>query len=323
MKQTIHVALLIVLVLLGGIACSAQYTGITPTSTPGLNIRHPLTTDQSILFPPDQDMMVLPNDLITVSVFGVTPVYSDVERVALDGSVKLPLAGMVHVGGLTITAAEKEISRAMEKAEYFHDAQVSIAITDMPDHLVTLVGGIERALPIVGKRRLLDVLSAAGGLPPTASTVIQIDRPGLSDPMYVDLGNDPAHSIAANIPIFAGDVITIGTIGEFFVVGAVTKPGAAPLQGARPTTVMQALASVGGTTPVAKESEARLIRTVGNNRSVIPLQLKDIQDGKIPDPVLQADDIIIVPTSTMKSLFRINNAAIFVSVAVAAAALFR
>lgn len=323
MKQTIYIALLIMLVLLGGTACSAQYTGITPTSTPGLNIRHPLTTDQSILFPPDRDMMVLPNDLITVSVFGVLPVYTDVERVALDGTVKLPLAGVVHVGGLTIIAAEREVSRVMEKAEYFHDAQVNIVITDMPDHLVTLVGAVERALPIVGKRRLLDVLSAAGGLPPTASTVIQIDRPGLPDPIYVDLGNDPAHSTAANIPVFAGDVITTGTIGEFFVVGAVTKPGAAPLQGARPTTVMQALASVGGTTPVAKLSEARLIRTVGNSRSVIPLQLKDIQDGKVPDPVLQADDIILVPTSTMKSLFRINNAAIVVSVAVAAAALFR
>jgi polysaccharide export outer membrane protein len=118
-------------------------------------------------------------------------------------------------------------------------------------------------------------------------------------------------------------VITTGTTGEFFVVGAVTKPGAAPLQGARPTTVMQALASVGGLTPVAKESEARLIRTVGNTRSVIPLQLKDIQDGKIPDPLVQADDIILIPTSAMKSLFRINNAAIIVSVAVAAATLFR
>lgn len=323
MRQTIRIALLVVIALLGGASCSAQYTGITPISSPGLNIRHPLTTDQSILFPPDRDMIVLPNDLVTVNVFGMTPPYTDVERVALDGTVMLPLAGMVHVGGLTIAAADREISRVMEVGGYFHDAQVNLVITEMPDHLVTLVGALQRAVPIVGKRRLLDVLSAAGGLPPTASTIIQIDRPGLTEPIYVDLGNDPAHSIAANIPIFSGDVITTGNVGQFFVVGAVTTPGVHPLDGSRPTTVLQALAAVGGPTPVADRSGARLVRTIGNSRSVIPIQIADIQHGLSPDPVLQADDIILVPTSTMKSIFRASNAAIAVSVAVALTAILR
>lgn len=323
MKQTLPIALLIVLLLLGGAECSAQYTGITATSTPGLNIRHPLTTDQSILFPPDRDMMVLQNDLISVSVFGVTPAYADIERVALDGTIKLPLAGMVHVGGLTITSAEKAISQAMEKAEYFHDAQVSIVINDMPDHVATIVGAVAKTVPLIGKRKLLDVLSVAGGLPPTASTLIQIDRPSLAEPIYVDLGNDPAHSIAANIPIFAGDVITTGDVGQFFVVGAVNSPGAHPLQGARPTTVLQAIASVGGTSPVAKRTDARLIRTTGNTRSVIPLQLADIEHGVVPDPVLQADDIILVPTSAMRSIFRTSNGALVVSAALALTAILR
>lgn len=323
MKLTINLALLIAVLLLCGATCSAQYTGVTPTSTPGLNIRHPLTTDQSILFPPDRDMVLLQNDLITVSVFGVNPPYTDVERIALDGTVRLPLAGIVHVSNLTIADAEKEISLAMERAEYFHDAQINVVINDMPDHVATVVGAVSKAVPIVGKRRLLDVLSAAGGLPPTASTIIQIDRPGVAESIYVDLGNDPAHSTAANIPIFSGDVITTGTVGEFFVVGAVTTPGSHPLQGARPTSVLEALASVGGTTAVAKKSDARLIRTVGNTRMVIPLQLADIQDGKIPDPVLQADDIILVPTSAMRSIFRTSNGALVVSAAVALAAILR
>ena len=71
--------------LFGGTAwCHAQYTGVASTSAPGLNVRHPLTTDQAILFPPQQDMTVLPNDIVVVSVFGVTPLYTDTERVALD-----------------------------------------------------------------------------------------------------------------------------------------------------------------------------------------------------------------------------------------------
>ena len=268
-------------------------------------------------------MTVLPNDLITVSVFGVLPAYTDIERVALDGTVKLPLAGVMHVGGLTLTAAEKAISVAMEKAEYYHDAQVSVVITEMPDHVATLVGSVSKTVPLVGKRKLLDVLSVAGGLPPTASTVVQIDRPSRTEPIFVDLGNDPVHSTAANIPIFAGDVITTGDVGQFFVVGAVVTPGAHLLQGSRPTSVLQALAAVGGLSGVAKRTDARLVRTVGNTRTVIVLQLADIEHGAAPDPVLQADDIIVVPTSALRSIFRSSNGALVISAALALTAILR
>ena len=76
---------------------AAQYTGVTATSTPGLNVRRPLTTDRAILFPPQRDQTLLPGDMITVSVFGVTPAYTDAERVSLDGTVRLPLAGKVAI----------------------------------------------------------------------------------------------------------------------------------------------------------------------------------------------------------------------------------
>jgi len=310
--------------LFGGTAwCHAQYTGVASTSAPGLNVRHPLTTDQAILFPPQQDMTVLPNDIVVVSVFGVTPLYTDTERVALDGNIHLPLAGVIRIGGLTITAAEQKIARLLEDKGLFHDAQVNLVISDMPDHVVTLVGAIGKTLPLVGRRRLLDVLSAAGGLPETASTVIKVDRPGLAEPIYVDLGNDPSTSVAANIPIFAGDVITTGNVGAFYVVGAVTTAGAHVMPGSRPMTASMAIASSGGTTEIARRNDSVLVRTVGNTRSAIPLPLKDIQEGKATDPVLQADDIILVPTSAFRTIFRTSNLPVFISLAVSLAAILR
>lgn len=323
MKKFYNFILLVSLLLSGTSWCHAQYTGVTPTTAPGLNVRHPLTTDQAILFPPQQDMTVLPNDVIAINIFGVTPSYTDTERVALDGTIHLPLAGIVRIGGLTITAAEQKIARVLEDQGLFHDAQVNLVISDMPDHVVTLVGAIGRTMPIVGQRRLLDVLSAGGGLPETASTVVKIDRPGLAEPIYVDLGNDPSTSVAANIPIFSGDVITTGTVGAYYVVGSVGSAGAHPLSGSRPITVSKAIASVGGTTETAKRDDSFLVRTTGNTRSVIPLKLKDIQSGKAPDPVLQADDIIVVPTSLLRSIFRTSNATSFISLAVSMAALLR
>lgn len=323
MKRLYDFIILVTLLLGGTTWCHAQYTGIAATSSPGLNIRHPLTTDQSILFPPQQDMTVLPNDLVVLTILGVNPAFSDTERVALDGTLHLPMAGVVHIGGLSLTAAEQKIARFLEEKELFHDAQVNLVISDMPDHVVTLVGAISKAFPIIGQRRLLDVLSTAGGLPETASTVIKIDRPGLAEPIYVDLGNDPSSSMAANIPIFAGDVITTGNVGTFYVVGAVGLPGAHILPGSRPVTALMAVATAGGATEASKKNDASLVRTVGNTRSVIPLPLKDIQAGKVPDPVLQADDIILVPTSVLRSIFRSSNATALASMAVSLAAILR
>jgi polysaccharide export outer membrane protein len=323
MKQVYNFIILVSLLLGGTAWCHAQYTGISASSSPGLNIRHPLTTDQAILFPPQQDLTVLPNDVVLLSIFGVNPPYTDTERVALDGTIHLPMAGIVHIGGLSITAAEQEISRFLEEKELFHDAQINLIISELPDHIVTLVGAIDKTLPVIGQRRLLDVLSAAGGLPETASSVIKIDRPGLAEPIYVDLGNDPSTSVASNVPIFSGDVITTGNVGAFYIVGAVGSPGLHPLPGSRPVTVMKAIASVGGVTEVAKRDDAILVRTVGDTRSVIPLHLKEIQEGKIADPVLQAEDIILVPSSVIRSIFRVSNATAMVSLAISMVALLR
>ncbi|SDF29015.1 polysaccharide biosynthesis/export family protein [Terriglobus roseus] len=323
MKKFYNFILLVSLLLSGTSWCHAQYTGVAATTAPGLNVRHPLTTDQAILFPPQQDMRILPNDVVVISIFGVTPAFTDTERVALDGTIHLPLAGIVSIGGLTSTAAEQKIAGVMEDQGLFHDAQVNLVISDMPDHVVTLVGAMGKTLPVVGQRRLLDVLSAAGGLPETASTVIKIDRLGLAEPIYVDLGNDPSTSIAANVPIFSGDVITTGNVGAVYIVGAVSSAGTHVLPGSRPMTVSMAIASAGGTTEVAKRDSSILVRITGNTRSVVPLRLKDIQEGKAADPVLQADDIILVPTSTLRSIFRFSNATAIVSLAVSMAALLR
>lgn len=295
---------------------SAQYTGVTATSAPALNVRRPLTTDESILFPPQRDSTLLPGDLITVSLFGVTPAYSDTERVALDGSVRLPLAGSVQLGGLSLSTAEARLSQYFEERDLFHDAQVSIQLTDGPNHAATFAGLIKAHVPIVGQRTLLDVLALAGGLPPTASTVIQIDRPGVPEPILVDIGNDPSKNLHANIPIFSGDLITTGDVGQFFIVGAVASPGGRPLSGARPVTLVQALTASGGTTSVANRSEAHLVRTLGDTRTITKINLARIQSGKDPDIVLQADDIVLVPSSAWKSAFRLSSATTLIAIAV-------
>ncbi len=304
MRRAFHLTLYLLLAALGTSPLRAQFTGVTPTSAPGLNVPQSLTTDQGLLFPQNREMQLLPGDLIEVKVYSVTPDYDDIERVALDGTVRLNLLGVVPVTGMSLKEVELKLSKQFEDAGQFHNAQISIIVNDAPSHIATLMGEVKATAPVVGNRRLYDVIAASGGLPPTASTVITVERPGVNTPIVVDVGNDPAHSQGGNIPIFAGDTIITGRVGAAYVVGAVSKPGIVPLNGATPTTVTQALAVSGGTTFPAVKDDTKLIRTIGTQRTVIPLHLKAIANGTEPDIALQSNDIILVPSNALRAILR-------------------
>ncbi len=289
-----------VLLILSACAAPAQFSGVSPSSAPGLNVRQRLTTDPAILFPPDREMRIIAGDLLRVSVYGITPQYIDNERVSLEGTVRLNLAGVITVQNLSLKEAEQAIATRFEEEQTFHNAQVSVEVTDAPGHNATVIGAVRGSVPIVGRTRLYDVLSRAGTIPPTASTVLSIERPGNPEPIVVDIGSDPAHSAAGNIPIFAGDTITVSEVGLYYVVGAVNKPIANPLNGAIPTTLVQAVTAAGGATFAAKLDDTKLVRTTGTQRTVINVSLGKILQGKAEDIPLQTDDIVLVPSSALK-----------------------
>lgn len=303
---------------------NAQFTGVAPTAAPGLNVHPRLTTDPAILYPPERDLVLMPGDLLDVEVYGVTPAYSDHERLAQDGSVRLNLGGIVQLEGLTLKQAEAAIAARFEQEQTFHNAQVQIQVLDAPGHVATIIGAMKASVPVVGHVRLYDVLARAGSsgnlstqLNTQASTVITIQRPGQAQPIVVDIGNDATHSAAGNVPIFAGDTITIGQVGNYYVVGAVNKPGPSPLSGAVPTTVLQAISSAGGTTFPAKADDTQLIRFTDGHRTVVPVPLNKIMAGKVEDIPLQTDDIVLVPTSAIKSAIKNGGISTVVAVALA------
>jgi polysaccharide export outer membrane protein len=304
MRHSFRRMLLVLLIAAGTSQVQAQFTGVTASTAPGLNVPQTLTTDQTLLYPQNREMQLMPGDLIEVKVYNVTPEYDEVERVALDGTVRLNLLGVASVTGMSLKEAELKLSKQFEDAGQFHNAQISIIVNDAPSHIVTLMGEVKATAPVIGNRRLFDVIAASGGLPTTASTVITVERPGVETPIVVDLGNDPAHSRAGNIPIFAGDTIITGRVGSAYVVGAVTKPGIVPLNGATPTTVTQALAASGGLTFPAVKDQTKLVRTVGTQRTVIDLHLKAMEKGTEPDIALQSNDVILVPSNTFRSIIK-------------------
>jgi polysaccharide export outer membrane protein len=302
---------------------AAQYTGTVPTSAPGLNVTLPVTNDPAVLFPPQRELTLMPGDLLKISVYGVDPEYTDSERVGLDGDIRMNLGGVIHVAGMTVRDAEAAMSARFEQAEIFHSAQVSIELIETPQHFATVVGEVKGTVAILGPKRLLEVIAANGGIPATASTILRIDRLGQPQPIIVDIGNDPARTIQANVPIFTGDVITVGRVGQYYVLGAVEKPGIGQLSGSVPVTAVEAVSAAGGLTFPAKGDEARLIRNIGGQRTIIKLQLREMQDGKIADIALQSDDILLVPSSGLKKFLATQSSGTAIALAVALTTILR
>jgi polysaccharide export outer membrane protein len=310
--------MLLVMALSGSAA--AQFSGPALGVSTQVNPPVTITTDPAILYPASRDVYLWHDDLITVRLFESQD-YAPTARVGLDGTIQLPLIGSVQVEGLTVHQAQALIAQKLTSAGMYRDPQVSIQITESPNQTATVIGELHGLVAIIGERRLYDVLAAVGGgggfsstittvvvggggLPATASHIITINRPGVAQPIVIDMGTDPAKSAEANIPIFPRDTIVVPRVGVVYLLGAFKTQGAIPLTQNSPMTLMKVAALTGGSGFEGKQNDLRIIRSVGTGRQVVRVDLKKIVEGKAPDPVLQPEDIVFLPTSSMKAAIK-------------------
>lgn len=107
-----------------------------------------------------------------------------------------------------------------------------------------------------------------------------------------------------NIPLQAGDVVTVPHAGIVYVLGAVTRPGGFVLANDRTEmTAMKVLALAGGLTKIAKTNQAVIIRKNDQGKQTeTPVGLGKILDHKSEDIQMRASDILYVPTSRSKEI---------------------
>ena len=94
-------------------------------------------------------------------------------------------------------------------------------------------------------------------------------------------------------------MVYVRRAGSVFVDGFVNKPGSFPLS--TPITLTQAIALAGGMRNEADTDKVAIYRMgEGGKRYVIQVDLYKVKEGKIPDPTLQDNDVVVVPSSGMK-----------------------
>jgi len=289
-----------ILAAITSLSASAQFSGPgVKTANPNLN-GQAVTTDPSVLHPANRSIYLNPGDVITVHIFGASD-YTPTVRVTLESTIQLPLIGVISVKGLTVDEAEDLIARKLKTAGMYNDPQVTVQVVESTNGVITISGEAHGVIPASSERPLLEVLSAAGGLPITASHTVVIDRPGVEKPIVVDLGNDPLHSKLINVPLYPGDTVIVSRVGVVYMLGEFKTPGMIPIEQNSPLTLLQATAVAGGTLYDGKYQDLRIIRTDNERRSLVHVDVKRVMLGKDPDPILQADDIVYLPTSNIKS----------------------
>lgn len=244
-------------------------------------------------------------DLLEISVFD-TPEMSSRLRVNNHGDILLPLAGNVHVQGLTAPEAAQAIARKFVEAQLLLAPQVTVFISEYATQGVTMAGEIRSpgVYPLLGPRTLLDMVTMAGGLGETASKTISIIH--RSDPtkvvtvrMNVSV-QTPETFAAESYPVQSGDTIFVARSGVMYVVGDLKSPGGFQVEHNDRLTLLDAVALAGGPSPTSKLWDARLIRKGAHGREEIQVDLKKILYGQGPDILLQDGDILFVPISQRK-----------------------
>ena len=242
-------------------------------------------------------------------------------RIDTNGQISLPLIGRMQAAGLTAGQLEASIKEHLRS--YVKEPRVSVAISEFGSQPVTVIGAVNApgVHQIKGAKKLLEMLSLAGGLRPDAGYIITITRqlswgqvplPDAKDDLegkfsvatvQVDgllRGQNPE----GNIAIRPHDTISVPTADVVFVMGEVRKPGEYAIRRAEQVSILSALSKAEGFTRTASPSNAMILRRTPKSadREQIHINLSKIMTGKAPDVVLQENDILLVPNSKIKSI---------------------
>lgn len=274
------------------------------------------------------DYKLGPEDVVSIAVLNL-PEMSQTVRVENDGTINVKLLGRVPAAGLTTAELKKELEREWGKS-YIEDPVVSVFIKEFHSTPVSVVGAVAKPglYQLPGSRTLLQVIAMAGGvnMPGTAAGNMQGGAPAgrwayitrkngfadlrltegiqklAPDQVKVDLGRLLySHDNTLNIPVKPFDTITVSKAGIVYVVGSVQRSGGFTLEDVDSLTALQALSLAQGCAGACNMHKDEIVHPLpGGGRQVTYINLGKIMKGKAKDPILKANDMLIVPGSIMK-----------------------
>jgi polysaccharide biosynthesis/export protein len=232
-----------------------------------------------------------PGDVLDVRVNDSSVPQSTLFTVTPAGLLEHPLlAEPLRVGGLSIDEIGTAIENDLKRRALMDAPKVSVGVRDYASHTILVSGLVKDSGTKILRREAIPlyvVVADAQPLPEAAR--VTVVRSESSETFDVEL-SQPAEM---NLLVRPGDVITLhANATQFLYVGGEVKsPGEKTFR--RGLTLTQAIIAAGGVTNKGKE--ARLGRDDGRGfLTVTKIKLKDIESGKIADPMVRPGDRITI-----------------------------
>ncbi len=258
--------------------------------------------------------VLAPGDQILIRAFEMDEIGDRPVMVDGDGNINVPVLGLVPVSGLTVSQLETKLVALLRK--YVKEPRVTISITQFRSEPVFFVGAFQKPgiYPLQGRRTLVEMLSAIGGLQPNASRFIKVARRKEVGPIPLPNAVDTPDGKGSSVRISLGslrdnvnpaedivlqpfDVVTVEKAELIYVNGAIGKVGGIDLLEKDSMSVSQLVSLAGGLAPGAQGTRAWILRPVLNTdkRAEIPLNLTRIFDGKDADFPVLPNDLLYIP----------------------------
>jgi polysaccharide export outer membrane protein len=251
--------------------------------------------------PPLSAVQLGPGDVLGIEVLGVEELSRSL-RVQADGTIKLPVVGVLQVAGLVPRQVEALLARALEDRRLVNEPAVSVFVEEYVSQGVMVRGAVVKPgdYQIVGGKTLFDVLFEAGGIAEGAREVVIIrkDEEGRRERLTVDAVRLYVEGdLAADVDLVPGDIVMVsrGRRAQIFVTGAVSRQGAIEFDESQPFTVLQAITAAGGSGERAKLANVHVLRRMpdGSVKTFV-IDLKKVRRGKEPDLELEPNDTVVV-----------------------------
>ncbi len=206
------------------------------------------------------------------------------------GVIEYPLlSGTLSVDGLTTEEIAALLSREIKVIDH---PRATVTVRDYASHAVTITGMVDSPGRKVLRREAMPLYAVlAEALPRTEATAVTIIRGGKNDSL--SLANEQSMSTLVK----AGDVIKVsgeaaGLKRFVYVGGDVAATGEREFR--EGMTLTQMLLAAGGVARGEKASAKVARRNASGFLVTNEYNVRAIEEGKAPDPVLEAGDRIEV-----------------------------
>lgn len=224
-----------------------------------------------------QGYRIGPDDTIQVIVYGQAE-FNVSTRVKHDGTIVMPLIGIVKAEGETNVTLARQITDKLVSGGFLKTPLVNIEIANYAARTVNVAGNVGQSgiFPLDKPYHALEMLLKAGWVRGDAASFVYLRRQG--QPVRTLQVKELVRGERDSDPLLQpGDTLFVPPSETFFIYGAINGPGMkAILPG---MTIRQAIALSGGVAPSGNANKVGLIR--GDAKEVTVDPSEKVQDGDI------------------------------------------